>query len=537
MLPPTARQAKASKLSLDLTNLPSFNGTQNNQLSPIYNGMTSPTTAVSEAQYANKTHAELMVILKERERDISLAAEIGKSLLENNIALKSKYDTMVTQLQNIRHRKRQQSGYGRRTGDRTGIPRIAPPSNSLGGLETFPEESSDWMDDSDTESMNGYSSGLEMPSPSLKTRSRSPARGGFTQKDFEHLRELEMANIELQAQLDALLNEKQEMEKTQKAKVRKLEADFAHLQEVCSEASEKIELLEQDNNRLKEKQSTDFWNLRTTQKSSDNDNEEVIDRLLNKVKELEENVHTIERTKSDLDKRLKRATKELDTLRPQYEALIQTSKDYVDLQQRYEKQEIHIVELAMALEEQRNLNLGMRSSTNSRAGSFSEHMLRRLSDPAALLTLRGTTPANAGQSGKVVKRSLLDELESQWYRDVFQGDNRKRDSKGTPPFSPVMSETDLSDFYSRSAAMSEAEDDILSAMEYMSEDEFTFLDTFKEDDEKAMLRREWFFRRWARAIYRFLRAIWRWCRFLVLICAAVVMALYRGPDDVLPDDM
>ncbi|CAG8747712.1 6716_t:CDS:1, partial [Ambispora leptoticha] len=357
--------------------------------------------------------------------------------------------------------------------------------------------------------------------------------------DFDHLKDLEIANIELQSQLDALLNEKQDTEKSHKAKVRKLEADLAHLQDVCAEASEKIELLEQDNQRLKIKQSTDFWNLRTTQKSTD-DNEEVIDRLLHKVKELEESNLTIERTKMDLDKRLQRATRELDTLRPQYEELMQTSKDFADLQKRYEDQEIHISELVMALEEQRNINLGMRSGTNTRPGSFSEHMLRRLSDPAALLNLRGTTPAStSGQSTKVAKRSLLDELENEWYRELalFQRDNRKRGTGNTPPFSPVMSETDLSDFYSRSAAMSEAEDDILSAIEYVSEDEFTFLDTFKEDDEKAMLRREWFFRRWARAVYRFLRAIWRWCRFLVLICAAVVMALYRGPDDVLPDDM
>jgi len=99
-----------------------------------------------------------------------------------------------------------------------------------------------------------------------------------------------------------------------------------------------------------------------------------------------------------------------------------------------------------------------------------------------------------------------------------------------------MSESDLSE-YARSVGMSEAEEDILSAVDYMSDDEFQFLDEFKEDDEKAMRRREWFFRRWARAIFRFLRSIWRWCRFLVLLCAAVIMALYRGPDDVLPGEM
>ncbi|CAG8624312.1 1406_t:CDS:2, partial [Ambispora leptoticha] len=117
MVPPTPKQNKNSRLSLDLSNLPSFNGTPNNPISPVYSGMASPTSTVPDSFYAGKTHAELTAMLKERERDISLAAEIGKSLLENNIQLKAKYDSMLAQLQNVRNRKRQQNGY-RRPGDR-----------------------------------------------------------------------------------------------------------------------------------------------------------------------------------------------------------------------------------------------------------------------------------------------------------------------------------------------------------------------------------------------------------------------------------
>ncbi|KAG9306545.1 hypothetical protein G9A89_004742 [Geosiphon pyriformis] len=491
--------------------------------------MTSPNSNCSW-NIASKSNAELTADLKdaharlkEKERDLHLAAEIGKSLLENNIKLKGSYEELLVKLQ---HQSRQrQQGYGHSISDR--IPRIAPPNT---GLEAFPEEESDWDNESDNESTAGYSSGIEMVPNRIRTRSQP--RIGMSQKDYDNIRELEFNNTELQARIESLINENKEFEKTSKTKIRHLEADIQLLYDQCSQAADKIETLEHENQRLQKKQSEDFWNLKYNQKCTDND--DVIDRLLKKVKEFEDSNHSLERTKIDLEKRLNQTKTELNTLQEQHQELQQTAKDYVALKERYDNQAEYVTELRMSLEEQRMINLGMRSGMNSRPGSFSEGAMRRVSDPDAIVNLRGITPAvTSGQSNKNVRPTLLDELESQWYRElsIFQR-GRKNGNNGAPPFSPVMSESDFSEYYTRSTAMSEAGEDII---DYMSEDEFTFLEQFKEDDEKAMLRREWFFRRWARIIYKILRLFWRWCRFLVLLIAAVMMALYRGPDAVLSD--
>jgi hypothetical protein len=441
--------------------------------------------------------------------------------------LKSKYEAQAVQLQHLQ-RTRSKNSFAQSA--ERGVPRLAPPSNSLGGLETFPEESSDFGD-SDNESNAGYSSGVEMPSSNYRSR-------GLSQRDYDHIQELEIANEELSSQLDNLLSESQESEKTYKAKIRRLESEFQGSQDMYAAAIEKIELLEQDNQRLIKKQSEDFWNLKYNRTTCENDNDDIIARLQQKVADLDKSNHLLERTKAEIEKNLKRTVKEMEAVRMKYTEVLQESKDFKELQAKYEEQSEHIAELSMSLEEQREINTsmrsGFRSGIHSRAGSFSENALRRLSDPDAMNALRGVTST---VGNKNPRRTLLDELESEFYRDLamFQRD-RKKGKNGTPPFSPVMSESDLSE-YARSVGMSEAEEDILSAVDYMSDDEFQFLDEFKEDDEKAMRRREWFFRRWARAIIRFLRSIWRWCRFLVLLCAAVLMALYRGPDDVLPGEM
>jgi hypothetical protein len=477
--------------------------------------------------------------------DLTLAAEIGKSLLENNIALKSKYESAIVQLQHLQRARSKAATFTIQNLEKHATP-IAPPNTSL---ENISENLTDDLDESDSESLHGWSSAYDLPSPSgeFPVKRKSPRNSsGLNYTDLENIKELESRNQELQQQLDEAIREYNDCDKMNKSKIRKLEADINHYHEACTLATQKIEDLEKENERLIQKQKTDFWNLKYTKKS--NENENFIETLLHKVQDLEDQNNLVEKAKIEIERRLQRTTTELESFKKEYNDLLETAKDYERLQLINHDQEKYIAELNESLEEQRalvvNYRSGMWSAKTSRANSISDggsimsSALRRLSDPDGMRAMFGAAPKqnkdNSGIGGKI-KKSLLSELENEWFRElkIFQQDVKKGYGSGasSPSFSPISSEKDLNEFFLANGARLDDE------MDYLSDDEFSFLDEFDVDHEKANRLREWFYIRWARAIYLFLRKIWRWCRFILILIAAVIMALYRGPDDVLPNDM
>ncbi|RGB30344.1 hypothetical protein C1646_817978 [Rhizophagus diaphanus] len=500
---------------------------------------------------SNRSQAELTALLKEayntirdREKDLTLAAEIGKSLLENNIALKSKYESAIVQLQHLQRARSKAATFTIQNVEKHAAP-IAPPNTSL---ENISENEYDEI--SDTESLQGWSTSFDLPSPSgdVPFKRKSPRNSsGLNYKDLENIKELETRNQELQQHLDEAIREYNDCDKSNKSKIRKLESDLQHYIEACTLATQKVEDLEKENDRLIQKQKNDFWNLKYTKKS--NENENFIETLLHKVQDLEDQNHLIEKAKVEIERRLQRTTTELETFKKEYNDLLETSKDYERLQLVTHEQQQYIAELSESLEEQRalvvNYRSGMWSAKTSRANSISDsggimsNALRRLSDPDGMRAMFGAAPKQNNQDngiGGKIKKSLLSELENEWFREltIFQRDVKKGNGSGasSPSFSPISSEKDLNQFFLDNGARLDDE-----MVDYLSDDEFSFLDEFEVDNEKANRLREWFWIRWARAIYLFLRKIWRWCRFILILVAAVIMALYRGPDDVLPNDV
>ncbi|RIA83543.1 hypothetical protein C1645_833648 [Glomus cerebriforme] len=512
-----------------------------------FDGSVPPSPTWSGTLNSNRSQAELTVLLKEaysqireRERDLTLAAEIGKSLLENNIQLKSKYESAIVQLQHLQRARSKAATFSMIQGEKNATP-IAPPNTS------FDHEEYDY-EESDAESLNGWSSSFDLPSPSgdipHKRKNHQNSGGGLNFKDLENIKDLETRNQELQQQLEDAIREYNECDKTNKSKIRKLETDLQHYHDACVLATQKVEDLEKENERLLQKQKADFWNLKYSKKS--NENEDFIETLLHKVQELEEQNDIVEKAKLEIERRLTRTTNELETLKVEYEDLVETSKDYEMLQLSHRDQQKLIAELNENLEEQRalvvNYRSGIWSQKTSRANSISDggimsNAIRRLSNPDGMRDMFGVSKQNdsSGGIGGKIRKSLLSELESEWFREltIFQRDvNKGRDSTtSSPGFSPITSEKDLNDYFLSNGAR--PDDDL----DYLSDDEFSFLGEFEINNEEANRLREWFWKRWARAIYRFLRKIWRWCRFIVILIAAVLMALYRGPDDVLPNDM
>ncbi|CAG8598333.1 12880_t:CDS:2 [Funneliformis mosseae] len=506
-----------------------------------------PSPTFSGSWNVNKSHAELTSLLKEaygvireRERDLTLAAEIGKSLLENNIALKSKYESTIVQLQHAQ-RARNIISIQHPIDSKHATP-IAPPNNSLEDQVEF--------EDSDNESHQAWTSSHDYPAPydgPIKRKNRDQQNSGLNYKDLENLRDLEMRNQELQQQLDDAIRDYNECDRSNKAKVRKLEADVKHFQDECLMASQKIEDLERETDRLTQKQKADFWNIKYNKKSNEND--EFIDALVQRVQELEDQNTIIERSKADIERRCSLLTAKLETLQSEFDELSQQTSNYDMLQiDNLRKDEI-IAELNESLEEQRalvvNYRSGFWSQRTSRANSISDggnimsKALRRVSDPDGMRAMFGVAPKqnNQDSSGGKIKKTLLSELENEWFRNLTMFKREVQNGNGedtSPPFSPISSEKDLSDFFILNGAR--PDDDNLT-LDYLSDDEFSFLDEFEVNNEDANRRREWFWRRWARAIVKFLRMIWRWCRFLFFLVAGLFLALYRGPDYLLPNEL
>jgi len=529
-------------------------GTSTSPSSPTTSYVASPvpSSPISGSWNVSKSQAELTQMLKEaynvireREKDLTLAAEIGKSLLENNIALKAKYEGAVVQLQHLQRErsKAQTFSIQHQAGDKHAT-QIAPPNNSL---DTLSEDQLEF-DESDTESLQGWSSSFEQSQQRGSSFNRKGHQNsGLNYKDLENIRDLEKRNQDLQQQLDEALKDLTDADKSNKAKLRKLEVELQHYQEACTSATQKIDELEKDNERLIQKQKEHFWNLKYSKKSDDDN--DYIDSLLHKIQELEDQNYLLDKAKVEIERKLIQTVTESEAIREEYEELVETSKNYEELQLDNRNKEQLIAELSENLEEERALvvnyrSRGMWSQKTSRANSISggglSGALGRLSDPDRVNLFGMAQKPNGQESGGIggkIRKTLLSELENEWFREltIFQRDVKKGrgDSDvSSPNFTPISSEKDLHDFFIQNGARPDDE------MDYLSDDEFSFLDEFDiNDNEKANRLREWFWRRWARAIYRFLRTIWRWCRFVVILIAAVLMALYRGPDDILPNDM
>ncbi|CAG8544297.1 13760_t:CDS:2, partial [Acaulospora morrowiae] len=528
---PQTPHMKTSKLSLDIGGFSGM-GTPATPSSPSFSACPSPTLSVS--MNMNKSQAELTALLKEaynaikeKERDLTLAAEIGKSLLENNISLKSKCEAMATQLQQLQRDRIKNATFSLQAGavNKPNVTQIAAP-------DSFME-----FDESDNDSTYGRSSSVDVP-PINDSSKRGGSRVNYN--DLENIKELEIKNMQLQAQLDDAIRECSENEKTTKAKIRKMESEISYYQEEYSSASQKIEDLEKENERLKQKQKSEFWNL----KYNKNDNDAYLDTLHRKIADLEEQNETVERAKAEIERRLNRASKDLESLRESYNELADASKGYELLQVANREQELIINDLSETVEEQRamivSMRSGMYSRTQSRSSSFSEsnimtNAIRRLSNPDGASLFGSANTGSQQSNGNKFRKTLLSELENEWFREltIFQRDGKKFGGNvESPMFSPVTSEGDLKNYFLSNG--SHLDDDI-SQIDYLSDGEFSFLEEFEDDDIPP--RREWFWKRWIRwwiaTIYMFLSTIWKWCRFIVILIAALMMALYRGPDYIL----
>ncbi|KAI8388628.1 uncharacterized protein BYT42DRAFT_611649 [Radiomyces spectabilis] len=315
-------------------------------------------------------------VLKDKEKDLILAAEIGKSLLENNIKLKTSYEELLQQT-------RSQANHW-------------PPS--VTPATSFEVQSHDsGIDGSDGEEEFGDGQNTMRFIPSRGTREAM-------------IEVLEQKNAELTRKLEATLEEQQSMTKTDEKEARKLETEIFTLQSHLEIASARIQELEEINARQQRDKSLHIPSARL----SAEDELCVIEDLYAKIDQLEVEKAAAQRSKHEVEDKLATTLKDLRLLKEQFEQCQFTQADFENLQAAYDRQFRHIAELNESLEEHRTI-------------------LQKLRDRGVNISSTNTTPApscHGSETNFVFRHSLLSELENEWH---------KRNTTTTPLATPRLS--------------------------------------------------------------------------------------------------
>lgn len=472
--------------------------------------------------------------------DLMLAAEIGKSLLENNIKLKTSYEDLLQRSHRV-----------------DGSP-LPTPSTSL---VTNEENDSGIDDDDHDEDDDDDDDGMRFV-PSHRTREAM-------------IEVLERKNSELSKRLEMAISEHENAGRANIKKTRKLEAEIEALKSNLEIATTKIQELEEMNQRQRRMEASQAaTNTHLSQEAED----PMVEELLLKIEQLETSNTTVAQTKAELESKLGTTLIDLRRLKQQFEQFQFTQSDYETLQEAYERQFRHIAELNESLEEHRGV-------------------LQKLKERGVNIYSPKSTPVPSecggdlgnGRDGGYHRHTLLGELESEWLKQKREEDD---DQPSRIFFSP--SASSVSHFTEKSlAAFHNMPNDFEAVLAKASgidpqllDEALGFINKLEEEhsDDKCLDLAEYDFQRAngdnvdddeafeegpyafdifpccdlypraspvsfqlqqitdapksflgriRRLVRQFFRAVWRWCRFAVILTTAVLISVWKGPKDLL----
>ncbi|KAI7880136.1 hypothetical protein K492DRAFT_216725 [Lichtheimia hyalospora FSU 10163] len=473
--------------------------------------------------------------LKDKEKDLMLAAEIGKSLLENNIRLKTSYEDLLQQTQ------------------RSCTAPLPTPSSSL-ATQQYPDNDDDHqLQQEDTEEYDDEDDDDDMRFvPSHRTREAM-------------IEVLERKNVELAKRLETVMAEKETTDKNNQKHTRKLESEIDALKSNLEIASTKIQELEEMNERQRR---MDRLKEQRRLPEEDQEQQQMMDDLLTKIDELQVENNTVLSSKAQLESKLAETLRDLSQLKHQFEQFQFTQKDYETLQEAYERQFRHIAELNASVEEHRTVLQKLKDR------GVSVH-----STPAP--SVCGGASVSPGNQG--IRHTLLGELESEWlkrhveYLPSALSAAASVTSFGTSIKTSPLKEYDVNDDEAISSTMSternalesvlakvsgidshvldealsfiskleDENDKCLDLIEYDVEGEDMDFDIFPARDlypdpntsfavvERVTHAPKTFVGRVRRAVFIFFRAVWRWCRFAMILTTAVIISVWNGPEGML----
>ncbi|KAI8645354.1 hypothetical protein BD408DRAFT_411786 [Parasitella parasitica] len=291
---------------------------------PLSPSLSTASSLKSSMSWMQKSPNELIPMLKnaysslkDKERDLKLAAEIGKSLLENNMALRTNYDHLL-------------SNY-------SPLPTPSNSSNSLICLTATIEEEPQEQD-------------LKYVPPTTR----------------EALVEmLEKKNQDLATQLDTVLSKQEKLDRSHTKKARQLETQVELLQTSLDRATTKIQEMENTKRKTLTKDGSSGSGS-TVNDGRGNTSPTILTVNSNtctgncadlqlKMEQLKiENDH-VSQAKAQIEKNLFETLHDLRLLKQQFEEFQFTAHDHEQLRKAFDAQHLHINELKNSLEEHRSL--------------------------------------------------------------------------------------------------------------------------------------------------------------------------------------
>ncbi|SAM01292.1 hypothetical protein [Absidia glauca] len=346
---------------------------------PTSPAATTITTFSSLSWAAEKSAAELRVHLKnahmslrEKEKDLTLAAEIGHYLLENNAALKSQYESLLRQ-----------------------------------------QEEDDWLCSSgdDCQGDDNYDDDHDRD---LILLSRNKMHQ-------QVLGELQDKNMELQRLLEDAQHQTDKVKMVHDKKARELEYDITLLKDHLDMAAQRIEEMEDHDQQhpspLNKDQQQQHHQDEASRQQRQQQHDALLLELQLKIDQLEHENNQLIHNRQTIQDRLDRALYDVDALQTQFNIGEWTREGYAQLNDAYQQQFSHIAQLNVSLEEHRHI------LTNLVEHGGLGHMYSHLNDlPAishstssAATTLQSTTDHHPHTVTK--SHSLMAELEKAWHRD------------------------------------------------------------------------------------------------------------------------
>lgn len=469
-----------------------------------------------------------------------LAAELGKSLLEHNLRLKTSYDALL----------------------HSATPPITPSSSTV-PIQDEGDSGIDSSEDDEEISMRFV--------PSRGTREAM-------------IEVLERKNTELTNKLELAMTEQDKMALTNSKRTRQLENEINLLKGNLEIASSKIQELQEMNTRQKQ---VEFTQKQKSENILNKEDEKLVDELYTEIDKVQEERDLINQSKLELETKLANTLKDLGELKKQFEKFEFTQTDFDELQEAYERQFNHIEELNSSLEEHRTIL----SKLKERGVSI--HSTRSTPAPSCYGN-------EATTNNQFRKHTLLGELELEWLKSnksVTTPTSSELNQESTTSLHTQehMSQKpffrDLTDFTEKSLAifcnapsvglesvLSKAtgieqhliddalnfineietqhrEEKCLAIYNSLQNDDYEFGihdDQFDDDrypssdlypcpmlkPEQMQIQRymeqdNTFVGRLRNHIRKLFNLIWRWCRFSMVLTTALLISAYQGPDELL----
>ncbi|CAO3589301.1 unnamed protein product [Absidia cylindrospora] len=368
-----------------------------------------PSSPASLSWTAEKSTGELVVLLKnahaslrEKEKDLTLAAELGHYLLEKNTALKSQYNELL-------HQQEQH------------------------------KECSNDMDNDDLDSDNA-----------LLLLSQHQAHQRV-------LGDLQDKNVELQRLLDNAQQQTDKLQTVRDKKARELEYDITLLKDHLEMASQRIEEMEDDQHYRNVRQRQQYQHTRRDHDQYNGDNpcnhhhhhqqqqqqhDSLLMELREKISQLENENNQLVHTRQSVQNRLDRALSDMGALQTQCHFDEWTRERYTQLNDAYQQQFSHIAQLNVSLEEHRHVlaNLVDRGNWDEyHTNSNKEIMMTGISDH-----LHSNSNSNNNNN-------LMTELEKAWHRD--------QSLKTDPDLPEILQQQPFSSGYQQNSGDDDDDDD------------------------------------------------------------------------------